>query len=215
MIFFLALASIFSNPSNTYENQINNLNEKVINSLQALNIIEGLDNEYIRLDRKNLYFSDSRILLKLSDFLIEIPELIVTDNLYFLDYHGFKRLNIAIAQEFDKRMEQSWLNYEYQINFCSKSNEADQHFDKAKEHGLDFLQHSMQAGLSYEIPPIAIFELYNATQSLKNMADEYLKGKNLEKEFISHKSHDKSSHMMDHSDNLKSGPDYDPFKKDD
>lgn len=47
------------------------------------------------------------------------------------------------------------------------------------------------------------------------MADEYLKGKNLENEFISQKDNDKSSHMMDHSDNLKSGPDHDPFKKDD
>lgn len=87
--------------------------------------------------------------MKLSDYLIEIPELIVSNNFYFLDYSGFQRLNIAIAQELEKRLNQSKLINGYQINFCSQCKDADQHFDKAKEHGLEFLQHSMQAGLKF------------------------------------------------------------------
>ena len=62
---------------------------------------------------------------------------------------------------------------------CSSSEvieAAQQHYDNALQSMVEFLKHAAQAGGSIVIPPLAIYEGYNAVQALKNAATEYVKG---------------------------------------
>lgn len=58
----------------------------------------------------------------------------------------------------------------------SGNKEAQEHFDRAKEALGEALMHSAGAGLSIEVPPVAVYEAYKAVQSWQEMASEYKQG---------------------------------------
>jgi hypothetical protein len=56
--------------------------------------------------------------------------------------------------------------------------EAESHFDSALKAGIDFFTHCGAAAVSIEtIPPLAIIEIYNASQPLIEACREYNEGR--------------------------------------
>ncbi len=102
-----------------------------------------------------------------------------TQNVYFPDY-GLDRFVLvdSEASTFVHLKNLSVVAHigEYGILYLCRSKEAQEHFDNAKEALIDAIEHSVNAGISIPIPPLAIIEGYKAVESWMEMAHEYSEG---------------------------------------
>jgi hypothetical protein len=119
-------------------------------------------------------------LILCEDAAIDIADTREFEGDHFLPYSDLSKLCSLIKKKTScSRIGQNFNIYSIK-NSKESSAEAKSHYDAAKNHGLEFLGHSMTAGATIECPPIAILETYNAVQALNKMADEYLKAKEIE-----------------------------------
>ena len=61
------------------------------------------------------------------------------------------------------------------------TNDAQKHYDNARDALIDAIGHSAAAGATIEIPPLAIYEAYQAIEAWKTMGSEYDQGLECEK----------------------------------
>ncbi len=59
--------------------------------------------------------------------------------------------------------------------------EAQEHYDNAQSALIEAVGHSMMAGAAVEIPPVAVYEAYQAVEAWKECAREYNAGVEAEK----------------------------------
>lgn len=63
--------------------------------------------------------------------------------------------------------------------YCSSEElekEAREHFDNARDAFIDGVGHAAVAGITVEIPPVAIYEGYQSAKSFIKMGEEYTAG---------------------------------------
>lgn len=211
----------------------------IFSALYFLNTIEDFDDNYIKINRDKIFIRDNSILLNLlPNVNIEIPRVNIENGNFLLEWEQMREICTEILDLPD-----------HQVSVCAKrevrennsnkssSDEAKQHYDAARNHGLAFLGHSLGAAATFvDMPPLSALEIYNAVISLKEMSNEYLKGwdkehsnlKNTlnEKEDKKNKGKDKDfdvnanyhsirSDLTDHLDNLSSGSENNPYERHD
>lgn len=180
----------------------NNCEENLIEYLYELDVIKDYQNDLIELNvEKVLIYKNQVKLCLLDSWFVDLPKLNINQSGLFLDSEGLFLLCKSMTEEKKKSFD-----------LCSKKEtnpEAAKHYDEAKSHGLAFLGHSAGAAASLGLPPLAVIETYNAVQSLKKMADEYLKGWDIE-----HNNNTQSrSDWRDHEDNSQAGGSNSPYEQ--
>jgi len=196
--FFLFSCLIFSVDLIYSDRYVSNL----IEYLCDLDVVKEFQNDFIELNINKVFIDDNQVRLLLSDvWIVDLPKVNILGDGLYLDSEGIFLLCKSITEE-----------KIYNFELCAKKEmnlEAFKHYQEARSHGWDFLGHSLAAGSLVEIPPLAVIESFNAVQSLKKMADEYLKAWDIE--------HNKNSHVKsdwrDHEDNSQAGGSNCPYEQ--
>lgn len=158
--------------------------EQLLEHLYYFGIVSSYNPNYFKLNIDKLFFLGNQVkLLMCEGLFISLEKVEEHEGEFFLQTSDLFSMCHAIKTRTDDvilNQKKYFLCIKSIKESSEYSESSKKHYDAAISHGIDFLGHSVAAGLAIEYPPLALYETYNAVKSLNSMADEYLKGKEIE-----------------------------------